>query len=254
MSSRKKIQPLVLFQTLFKNSQGLLFAFSIISFWVILMIFGLSQFEIETPLSFTKIFQIILLSLSITFLYTGLFITAHDSMHGTVFPTDKTINDGIGTLCVFLFALFSYDTLKKEHLKHHLNPASKEDPDFTKGKQSLIPWYFNFMFHYLSWPQFIAMCIVGQLFISFFHVQPANIIFFWVLPSFLSTIQLFYFGTYLPHKEPKEGYTNEHNASSLHLPEWLSFLACYHFGYHLEHHLYPQVPWWRLPQKRIKKQ
>lgn len=29
----------------------------------------------------------------------------------------------------------------------------------------------------------------------------------------------------------------------------LSFLTCYYFGYHLEHHLYPNVPWWRLPER-----
>ena len=28
-------------------------------------------------------------------------------------------------------------------------------------------------------------------------------------------------------------------------PVWLSFLTCYHFGYHLEHHRYPWVLWWR---------
>ena len=29
-------------------------------------------------------------------------------------------------------------------------------------------------------------------------------------------------------------------------PAWASFLSCYHFGRHLEHHAFPGVPWWRL--------
>ncbi|MDT8325299.1 MAG: fatty acid desaturase, partial [Bacteroidota bacterium] len=29
-----------------------------------------------------------------------------------------------------------------------------------------------------------------------------------------------------------------------------SFLTCYHFGYHEEHHTRPGVPWWRLPAAR----
>ncbi|MFA9473554.1 MAG: fatty acid desaturase [Filomicrobium sp.] len=27
----------------------------------------------------------------------------------------------------------------------------------------------------------------------------------------------------------------------------MSLLTCFHFGYHHEHHLQPDVPWWRLP-------
>ncbi|HYD98464.1 MAG TPA: fatty acid desaturase, partial [Alphaproteobacteria bacterium] len=30
----------------------------------------------------------------------------------------------------------------------------------------------------------------------------------------------------------------------------VSLLTCYHFGHHHEHHLRPDVPWWRLPSLR----
>ena len=30
----------------------------------------------------------------------------------------------------------------------------------------------------------------------------------------------------------------------------VSFVSCYHFGYHWEHHVAPHVPWWRLPEAR----
>jgi beta-carotene ketolase (CrtW type) len=26
----------------------------------------------------------------------------------------------------------------------------------------------------------------------------------------------------------------------------MAFLACYFFGYHSEHHLWPGTPWWKL--------
>jgi beta-carotene ketolase (CrtW type) len=58
---------------------------------------------------------------------------------------------------------------------------------------------------------------------------------------------LFYFGTFLPHREPEEGYSNIHCAQSNSLPVFWSFITCYHFGYHQEHHEYPHVPWWHLP-------
>ena len=58
-------------------------------------------------------------------------------------------------------------------------------------------------------------------------------------------LQLFVVGTVLPHRRA-EACGNRHRAESLALPPWLSLLACYHFGYHWEHHEYPQVPWFGL--------
>ncbi|HEY9812024.1 MAG TPA: beta-carotene ketolase, partial [Candidatus Sericytochromatia bacterium] len=49
-----------------------------------------------------------------TFLYTGLFITAHDAMHGIVFPQNRKINDFIGTLFLILYAYLSYEELEKK--------------------------------------------------------------------------------------------------------------------------------------------
>ena len=45
-------------------------------------------------------------------------------------------------------------------------------------------------------------------------------------------------------------YDNPHRARSNGYPPWLSFLTCYHFGYHFEHHEYPYVPWWGLSSVR----
>jgi beta-carotene/zeaxanthin 4-ketolase len=44
-----------------------------------------------------------LLILAHTHLFTGLFITAHDAMHGTV-SSNKKLNEGIGWLASALFA------------------------------------------------------------------------------------------------------------------------------------------------------
>ncbi|MCC5658983.1 fatty acid desaturase [Nostoc sp. XA010] len=29
-------------------------------------------------------------------------------------------------------------------------------------------------------------------------------------------------------------------------------MSCYYFGYHQEHHEYPDVPWWKLPAYKHK--
>ena len=71
----------------------------------------------------------------------------------------------------------------------------------------------------------------------------------WILPLLLSALQLFVVGTVLPHRRA-EACGNRHRAESLALPPWLSLLACYHFGYHWEHHAFPHLAWHQLPQAR----
>ncbi|MBU2045143.1 MAG: fatty acid desaturase, partial [Bacteroidetes bacterium] len=44
-------------------------------------------------------------------LYTGLFITAHDAMHGTVAPKNKNLNNFLGQVCTVCYALFPFQKL-----------------------------------------------------------------------------------------------------------------------------------------------
>ena len=187
-----------------------------------------------------------------TFLYTGLFITAHDAMHGSVAPDRPRLNDAIGTLAVLLYALFSYRKLHDRHWEHHDQPGEPgADPDFHDGEHpGFFRWYFNFLSHYVSVWQIVGMAVAFNVLHHLVGVSLVNLLVFWVLPSVLSTFQLFYFGTFLPHREPHDG--NEHNARSNDFAPFWSFVTCYHFGYHLEHHEYPGVPWWHLPEVRRK--
>ena len=172
-------------------------------------------------------------------------------MHGSVCPTHPRINNAIGAIAVRLYALFSYRKLLEKHWTHHRTPASAADPDFHDGEHSgFLAWYLRFMKGYLSWWQIIGMAIVFQIMEYVLMVPTINLILFWVFPALLSTLQLFYFGTYLPHRLPEGGYDNPHRARSNAYSVLWSFITCYHFGYHWEHHEYPYLPWWRLPTIR----
>lgn len=180
-----------------------------------------------------------------TFLYTGLFITAHDAMHGAVYPRNRRLNDAVGTFVLWLYGFFSFRTLLQRHIQHHRFPASEVDPDYRSS--GFFGWYWTFMTRYWSWKRFIALVLTFHFLHGVFGVPESNLAWAWVYPSVLSSLHLFYFGTYLPHRQPKGGYTDEHRSTTIPRPWILSLLACYHFGYHHEHHQFIDVPWWRLP-------
>jgi beta-carotene/zeaxanthin 4-ketolase len=183
-----------------------------------------------------------------TFIYTGLFITAHDAMHGAVFPQNPQVNAFVGKLSLLAYGLLSYRRLLQKHWQHHKYPASELDPDFHNGTNTNpIAWYFHFMKGYWDWRQIIGLSPIFYLSQSWLGVSEINLILFWAIPPLLSSVQLFYFGTFLTHKEPKGGHTNPYRAKTYRLPVVLSFITCYHFGYHEEHHAYPSAPWWQLP-------
>lgn len=182
----------------------------------------------------------------LAFLYTGLFITGHDAMHGTVAPGRPRVNRVVGQLCVGLHAAFSFDRLRERHLAHHRAPATARDPDHHRGDASPIRWFVDFLAEYLTPGQMLRMALIS-IALTATGVTFPRLLLGWALPSILSTVQLFWFGIWRPHHETGE-WPDALRARSDRFPPWLSFLACYHFGYHREHHAFPHLPWWRLPE------
>lgn len=187
----------------------------------------------------------------LSWLYVGLFIVAHDCMHGSLAPSLPGLHRPLGQLCVGLYAAFDFDALRAKHHLHHAAPGTALDPDFAPraAQSSFGAWYMHFFFSYLSGRQLIVLT-------ALFHASVLlgapllNLVLFWLLPALLSSVQLFWFGTYLPHRPTTQPFADQHRARSNAYPVWLSLLTCFHFGYHHEHHREPGRPWWRLPALR----
>jgi beta-carotene ketolase (CrtW type) len=162
------------------------------------------------------------------------------------------VNLWVGRIFAALYAGLSFDRLKKKHLQHHQFPGTELDPDFhPKNKNSFSLWILRFLKNYVTFGQIIIMCAVAQVFMHGFHFAEINVFTFWVAPSLLSSLQLFYFGTYLPHRKIKtEPFPDHHHARNSSASFIWSLLACYHFGsYHLVHHRWPGVTWFHLPNQ-----
>ena len=204
---------------------------------------ALLAFNLTTPISWASPLTWALFLLQ-THLYTGLFITSHDAMHGLVGP-NRTINRMVGTACSWLFAFNWFPRLLAAHKLHHRHAGTENDPDYHKG--SFWPWYWSFLTQYLSLWQFLAMAITFN--IAKLVIPAENLILFWMAPAILSTFQLFYFGTYQPHKGEFED-EDPHKARSQAPNHLYAFITCYFFGYHHEHHAQPWQPWYKLPATR----
>jgi beta-carotene ketolase (CrtW type) len=184
--------------------------------------------------------------------FTGLFITAHEAMHGLVAPRHPRLNHAVGRVALALYAGMGYRALRLAHGVHHAEPSTVRDPDFHEPPGGgFFQWYVRFILNYATWWQIVWMALAFNLLRHVVGVPLETLWLFWFLPQAISTLQLFGVGTYLPHRTGRafegEGPTRTRSVA---LPSWLSFLACFHFGYHFEHHRWPSVPWWRLPLAR----
>jgi len=216
---------------------GIIIALIIIICWFLHLYFLLHQ-----NLTFNNFYLFVGILIQ-THLYTGLFITSHDSIHGVVSPKYPKLNRILGQIATLLFAFNRYSLLEKKHHLHHQFVNTEKDPDVHQGNFFL--WWFKFMKQYISWQQIVAMAIAYNLLKMYFPMW--NLILFWELPAILSTLQLFYFGTYLPHMGI---HHNEHHSGTQQKNHLWAFISCYFFGYHYEHHAYPYLPWWQLPKAK----
>ncbi len=223
------------------SHKGIFIALVVIITWTVSILFSFSYHTyLLNPWN-------IIIILILTHLYTGLFITAHDAMHGTVSSSQK-INDLVGTICVILYACFSYSKLKEKHHKHHKFVTSHEDPDYHNS--NFLIWFVKFMKNYMVLRQIVLMALLYNLMHLLLDIPKLNLVLFWIIPPILSSLQLFYFGTYLPHKNPDE-IPNQYKSRTQNINFFLGFISCYFFGYHYEHHAKPYLPWWRLWKEKL---
>lgn len=187
-------------------------------------------------------------------LSTGLFIIAHDAMHGSLAPGRPRLNDAIGRTALMIYAGLDYDRLRPAHFAHHRAPGTEHDPDFHPGRpRAFLPWLVRFFRGYYTHAQLGRITLVACLYLFAGGATLVNIAVFWAVPALLAMLQLFTFGTWLPHRRGAEPFPDWHHARSNSMGRWAALATCFNFGaYHHEHHLHPQVPWWALPQARSK--
>ena len=219
---------------------GVIIALTIMVFWAVHLVYILLNVTVAWDNPWMYLHMVVQ-----AYLYTGLFITGHDAMHRQV-TKNKLVNNAIGYSAVFLFAAMSYKKLITNHWDHHKYPGTEKDPDFNVKSQNFWAWWFRFMVRYTTIWQILAMAVIFNVLQRLAGIPVSALILLWIVPAFLATFQLFYFGTFLPHRKPHTEAMGKHKARTQRKNHLWAMLSCYFFGYHYEHHASPGTPWWQL--------
>ena len=224
---------------------GLALAIAILLGWGAVLVWGLGFHPLGTAWGWLTAPLVVALQ---TWLNVGLFIIAHDCMHGSLAPGRPGVNRTFGRLSLLLYAGFSFDKLLPAHHAHHRHSGSAQDPDFDADHpKQFWRWYLTFIRRYMGLRELALLAAMtwGLYFLA--GIAMERVLLFWALPAMLSSAQLFLFGTWLPHRHADDVFADRHNTRSSGYGWVASLFSCFHFGHHHEHHLHPGVPWWRLP-------
>jgi ring-1,2-phenylacetyl-CoA epoxidase subunit PaaE len=208
-----------------------------------------------------------------------MFTVAHDAAHGSISKDFKLLNEIIGRLsfgCIGPLGCFA--AWKWIHHMHHkFTNHPEKDPDrfCSHGGILSAPFRcllveFSQLYFYISYSmerpimevlEMITHVSVNLLiFLKCFELgHGAEIVFYWILPSFMALSLLAFFFDFIPHydHEATPIQSRFHTTSVLKtypvLQPLLTLLLQYQ-DYHLIHHLYPTIPFYRYADKWHEKQ
>ncbi len=196
----------------------------------------------------------------------GLSVFMHEACHRLLFRNRK-VNLGIGFLCG-LPVLISASAYRALHLKHHAAERTAADPDdietlARKGRPLVLVYYALLLTGtYLYLPHValigyrvargrdraiivLEYCAIIGVHAAIWCLLPAStMLTVWVLPMLLAS-QVTNVRSLAEHGLTTSGspFTATRSVISNRV---VAFVFC-NLNYHLEHHLFPAVPWYNLP-------
>ena len=207
------------------------------------------------------------IALNTLFTYQA-FTVIHDATHNSL-SLNKTINNTLGRMAMFILSpILSFRVMRFVHMQHHrfANDPVK-DPDHWVATGA--PWTFPFRwlvldlsypFFYLNngvWKsrpkselqsQLITMTIGILTFVAIYQAGfLMDAIILWLLPARIAIFFLAMAFDFLPHyPHAASAQEDQYQASNNRVGfEWLLTPLLLGQNYHLVHHLYPTVPFYR---------
>ncbi len=194
------------------------------------------------------------------------FTVGHDAGHGAIIRSGsrwKRLETVLGWLSTVPLLATSYKLFQKIHDRHHsFTNDPDRDPDYMPGDKGIvqlilglgiIPFRYNWLavtrfkkdkamrdtylptlvFFSLVWGTLLALAIMDYA---------TEVVFFSLIPLAIANFLLLTFFDYIPHYPHKS--QDVYQATRIYPGKLLNVLL---FGqnYHLIHHMYPKLPWYR---------
>lgn len=224
----------------------------------------------------------------------ALLVVAHDAAHSRLMKSKK-MNDFFATYFCGAPLLFDFKGFKSTHLLHHRHLMKDSDPDWQaqkheyeyhfpkKTSQLFIIFlrdisglgtyrFLKIIFHYSkedekknkSEPFDLRSLITPAFFLSillicFFCGVLFEFFIYWIVPSFTWLKWVTYLRALGEHHGLTYDINDEQTKSRTTLVGWFgkTFVAPHKINYHIEHHLYPSIPSYKLKklhQELMKKE
>lgn len=179
----------------------------------------------------------------------------HDASHNAAHP-DRIVNAIMGHVSALMLG-FAFPVFTRVHIQHHANVNDPEnDPDHfvsTGGPLWLIAARFFYHeiyffqrklwrnYELLEW--FLSRLVVGLvIYFACQHGIADYILNFWFSPALVVGLALGLFFDYLPHR-PFQDRNRWKNARVY--PSPIVNILIFGQNYHLIHHLWPSIPWYK---------
>lgn len=191
-----------------------------------------------------------------------LFTPAHESMHRNA-SANPTLNEWVMYAATFIVIPFgSGQLMRVMHMQHHRFTNEQNDPDhFLSSHFYLMPlwgfWPFLYLYQYArnpgkcpsirGWSTVREFTIGFGVIVGLFVLEPWAMLWLWLVPIYCGFFLMCVVFMVLPHY-PADVRADEdvYKATLIRQGwEWLLTPLLMYQNYHLLHHLYPTIPFYR---------
>lgn len=205
-------------------------------------------------------------------------VLIHDFAHYR-FLKNKRLSEWIGDIFLAWPILITVDSYRTTHLEHHKHTNTKDDPDFVDREghsmftfpASRLSVAFKLTGYLLVWrtiadvfdfhmkkiarkrDRFYVFARIafylGVIALTWITDTRDELLFYWVIPFLTLFFAIMYIRAVAEHFCDMD-YSGLESGTRTVIPHaWERlFFAPHNVNYHIEHHLYPGVPFYRLPE------